>query len=414
MTLNAVSGLDILETVRDGSGAIKSLTVNLGKLNGSEKVIRKTLNVSVTLSDLAQEISGFAPDQNWSATFELYLEGAPTVDTTPFDLDNYIKGTGGVAGSDPGASVTATLTPSEGGTVNLGDEAYLEIPAGALQGSDNVEVKIQKVSEPPAAPIGFRFAGEVYQFSVDGADGYQFTGQVTIKMAFDPALVAADEPLMIQYYDEAAKKWVDLGGAVSGNFVTVSVDHFTSFAVMAETKEEASQPTVDLLDIAGHWASENISRLVALGAISGYPDGTFRPDNNMTRAEFATVLTKVFQLAPQSGKVFTDTAKHWAREYISAVVESGIASGYDEHTFGPDDLITREQMAVMTVRAIGLTPAAGETSFADRERISAWAREAVAAAVEQGIMAGYPDHTLRPQANATRAEAVTVIVCISP
>lgn len=66
-------------------------------------------------------------------------------------------------------------------------------------------------------------------------------------------------------------------------------------------------------------------------------------------------------------------------------------------------------MAVMIGKAAGLSPAAGETSFADRGSISAWAREALAAVVEKGIMAGYPDNTVRPKANATRAEAMTVI-----
>lgn len=63
-------------------------------------------------------------------------------------------------------------------------------------------------------------------------------------------------------------------------------------------------------DIAGHWAFNNINKLVSLGAIAAYPDGSFRPDSSITRAEFATVLAKAFKLAPQSGKIFTDTADH--------------------------------------------------------------------------------------------------------
>ena len=169
-----------------------------------------------------------------------------------------------------------------------------------------------------------------------------------------------------------------------------------------------------LKDIAGHWAENNIQKLVALGAISGYPDGTFKPDNKITRAEFATILVKAFQLEPQNGKVFKDTAGHWAQETISTAASYGIVRGYSADSFGPDDLITREQMVVMIVRAVKLTPAAVELSFTDSASISEWAREAMGTAVANGIISGYPDNTVRPQANATRAEAVTVIVNALP
>jgi hypothetical protein len=174
-------------------------------------------------------------------------------------------------------------------------------------------------------------------------------------------------------------------------------------------------PGIEILkDIAGHWAESNIQKLVALGAISGYPDGTFRPNNNITRAEFATVLVKAFQLEPQSGKVFKDTAGHWAQETISTAASYGIVGGYSADTFGPDDLITREQMAVMVVKAAELAPATVELSFTDSTSISEWAREAMTTAVASGIIGGYPDNTLRPQGNATRAEAATVIVNALP
>ncbi len=163
-------------------------------------------------------------------------------------------------------------------------------------------------------------------------------------------------------------------------------------------------------DTPGHWAENNIKELVALGAIGGYPDGTFRPDNRISRAEFATILVKAFELDPQSGKVFADTAGHWAKETIATAASYGIVSGYDAATFGPDDPVTREQMAVMVMGAAKLEPVAGELPFKDGGKVSGWAKEAVAAAVGSGIIGGYPDNTLRPQGNATRAEAVTVIV----
>lgn len=328
--------------------------------------------------------------------------------------------TGGGGGSTPQAVVSTTVAPGAGGTVSLGNAAKIVIPANALQGAASVEVKIEKVTDPLAPPAGLRVLGDVYRFSVGGADSYNFNGPVTLTFSFDPAALAPGEKAEIHYYDPSAGTWVSLGGTVAGNTITVTVDHFSIFAVLAGTPEALEIETEPILagppegyslsDIAGHWAVDYINELVSLGAIAGYPDGSFRPDSSITRAEFATVLVKAFKLELTGGKVFDDTAGHWARDSIAAASAVGIVSGYDDTNFGPDDLITREQMAVMIAKAAMLPPAGADAEFADSGSISAWAREAMAAVVENGIMKGYPDNTVRPNANATRAEAVTVIV----
>lgn len=171
-----------------------------------------------------------------------------------------------------------------------------------------------------------------------------------------------------------------------------------------------ASPAVTLKDISGHWARSNIEKLVSLGAINGYPDGNFKPDNTITRAEFVVVLVKAFKLEARGDKVFADTEKHWARDAVSIGASNGILGGYSENTFGPDDPVTREQMAVMTVKAAGLSQASGELAFTDSGKISTWAKDAVLTAVKDGIINGYPDNSFRPEGNATRAEAVTVIV----
>jgi DMSO/TMAO reductase YedYZ molybdopterin-dependent catalytic subunit len=303
-------------------------------------------------------------------------------------------------------TATATIKPAEGGRLNLGEEAVIEIPAGALTGSKAVEVKIERVETPPTVPAGYKFLSDVFEFSIDGQKSYSFAKKVMLKFGFDPKALAKDETPAIHYFDEDQSCWINIGGTVSDNTITVEVDHLTQFAVMAPIKIEIPQ----LTDIAGHWAYAHINKLVALGVLSGYPDGSFRPDNNITRAEFATVLVKAFQLENKSGKVFADTAQHWAKGFIATAASNSIVNGYAPHTFGPDDPLTREQMAVMIAKAAKLSPSAGELLFADSSSISDWARSSLAKAVENGIINGYPDNTVRPQSLATRAEAVTVIV----
>ncbi len=354
---------------------------------------------------------------NWS------INGPSTTVTT---LSEVSPGSGGPGGSNvvsetpqavTSATGAATVTPSAGGTVSLGSEAAVEVPANALAGTGAVEIKVRKVTTSPAVPAGFKLAGSVYEFSVGGKNSYNFNRNVTIKLSFDPGALSADETAAIYYYDETLDQWVNIGGTVSGNTVTVQVNHFTKFAVMTVKKEE-TEPTgttaSTLNDITGHWAMNNINKMVALGSISGYPDGSFKPDKTVSRAEFATVLVKAFQLSSQTGKAFADTAGHWAKDIIATAAYYGIVSGYDADTFGPDNPVTREQMAAMIMKAAGLTPVTEELTFFDSDSISGWARSSMAAAVKNGIINGYPDNTVRPQGNATRAEAVTVIMNALP
>ena len=164
-----------------------------------------------------------------------------------------------------------------------------------------------------------------------------------------------------------------------------------------------------LSDVQGHWAADTIQKMVDAGVVAGQPDGTFKPDNNISRAEFATLVVKAFKLEEKAGKVFTDTSDHWAKAFISTANANGIVSGYSDTEFGPNDPITREQMAVMIVKAAGWKAEGAAKVFPDDASISAWAKEAVSTASAQGVIKGRPDGNFDPKANATRAEAAVVI-----
>jgi hypothetical protein len=101
---------------------------------------------------------------------------------------------------------------------------------------------------------------------------------------------------------------------------------------------------------------------------------------------------------------------HWAKDSIATAAAHGILTGYSAEKFGPNDPITREQMAVMITKAAKLAGETADMSFTDYKAVSPWAVEAVQAAVKANIIKGYADNTFKPQNKATRAEAVTVIV----
>ena len=127
------------------------------------------------------------------------------------------------------------IEPSEGGTVNLDDEAIIEIPAGALTGTEKMKIKIERVGTPPAAPSGFKLLSDVFEFTIGGKKNYTFNKIVTITLSFDPKAVGKGETPSIHRYDEDLRQWINLGGEISNkdNTISVEVDHFSKFAVMA-------------------------------------------------------------------------------------------------------------------------------------------------------------------------------------
>jgi len=181
------------------------------------------------------------------------------------------------------------------------------------------------------------------------------------------------------------------------------------WAITFGMAQPAAYASSNLTDIAGHWAQSQIENLTAQNIIGGYPNGTFKPDQTITRAEFTVVLVKAFDLQANNGKDFTDTADHWAKSYIATASTCGIVSGYGNGSFGPNDLITREQMAVMVVNAAKLDTVATGKVFSDENVISDWAKSSVNTASSHKIISGYPDNSFQPQFSATRAEAMVVI-----
>ncbi|MEG6512569.1 S-layer homology domain-containing protein [Desulforamulus ruminis] len=176
-------------------------------------------------------------------------------------------------------------------------------------------------------------------------------------------------------------------------------------------KSDQEDPLSEIfMDTSNHWAKDTIKKLVTNGFVSGYPDGCFRPDHPITRAEFVTILVKALKLEPVQGKVFMDIQNHWAKDAITTANACGILNGYQDGTFRPDELITREEMAVIMVKAKKLDFSFQEFSITDGKDISTWAKESVTIAIEHNMMKGYPDGTFKPKENATRAEAATVIL----
>ena len=107
-------------------------------------------------------------------------------------------------------------------------------------------------------------------------------------------------------------------------------------------------------DVQDHWARPAIKSLMQQGILAGYPDQTFKPDRSVSRAEFARIAVKAFGLSAAEGKTFTDTAGHWARNDIAALVRNGIVNGYPDGSFRPDQPITRAGIVTALSRLLKL------------------------------------------------------------
>lgn len=168
-----------------------------------------------------------------------------------------------------------------------------------------------------------------------------------------------------------------------------------------------------LSDVGSHWAASAIQKAVAAGFVNGYADNTFRPNREVNRAEFITMLVRALKLPDSGAGAFKDMndIPAWARAYAAQAAAAGIVSGYADGTFRPEQKLTRSELTVMIVRSLGVTvDLQAKLNFADAGDIPKWAAPYIAAAVEKDLISGIGQNRFAPNQIATRAEAVTLIV----
>jgi hypothetical protein len=187
-------------------------------------------------------------------------------------------------------------------------------------------------------------------------------------------------------------------------------------AVMSFTAGVQTTTTPIFSDVpASYWGYDAIISLASRGIIAGYPDGTFRPDAYISRAEFSAMLAKALGLNTSGTTgTFTDvTAYDWYYGSVNAAASADLVSGIGDKLFAPNAMITREQMAVAVTKALGSkTPATNGTelnAFIDGSAVSSWAKSGVDESVKAGIVIGMTADTLAPLAEATRAQEAAMI-----
>lgn len=211
-------------------------------------------------------------------------------------------------------------------------------------------------------------------------------------------------------YQEANK--TPSGGASGGSSSSRGPSAGSPIISAGINKPETSLPS--LSDIVGHWAEDSIAELVEKGIVSGSGDGKFYPENNITRAEFSKMLVDTMEIDTNTGaqQQFTDVDNSaWYYGYVMALYKQGIMSGYEDGTFCPDNSITRQEMAAVIYRVLqsrGI-PMDDEAEFTDISEVSEYARTAVVKLGGAKILSGF-DGYFRPADSLTRAEAAVVML----
>ncbi len=168
----------------------------------------------------------------------------------------------------------------------------------------------------------------------------------------------------------------------------------------------------NLTDVQGHWAAAQINAMVDQGIVAGYPNNTFKPNANITRAEFIVLSNKSFAFSNTAEINYSDVkSSDWFANDIAKAKAAGYISGYEDGTMKPNNNISRQEAAVIVANILKLNSAGSDElkKFKDASSIPAWSASSVAALVKGGILAGYPDGTFQPKKAITRAEAVVIL-----
>ncbi|WP_168119872.1 S-layer homology domain-containing protein [Paenibacillus sp. HB172176] len=256
----------------------------------------------------------------------------------------------------------------------------------------------------------------VYDFnlSVDGEKISEFDGRSDVQVAIPYELQPAENPnqVVIYYLNNNGVLEVVKNGRY--NEATDKVEfkpaHFSKYAAVYNH--------ISFNDVTTAWSKAPIEALAARGIVSGDGDGTFRPESQVTRSEFLTMLLNLFELtAPQTAAsaTFSDVQSDaWYADEVAAALELGIVNGRTDGTFDPEDSIMRQDMAVMAYHAAAVAghimkDSSNGAPFADGDQIDEYAREAVAAMKASEVIHGMDNGEFIPNGIVTRSQAAVVI-----
>ena len=218
-----------------------------------------------------------------------------------------------------------------------------------------------------------------------------------------------------QYVVDFGDGTEEVKGKESGKFITLLHNYTVegTYTVVIDIKDSKGQESKLTRSVKTE-NCEVVLRVYHHNFIIGYPDGNFKSERKVTRAEIATMLTRALGLDAlhiyNYASPFSDlTQKHWAFNFIKKANEEKLMLGDKKGTFRPGSFATRAEIATILVRLRGLKPEAPEEQLFSDVSSKDWFNGYIYTAVKAGLIQGYPDHTFKPNKSVTRAEFVTML-----
>ena len=285
-----------------------------------------------------------------------YMDSEIPADKMTF-TNTYTRSTSGGGGGSTGAAITANKTDAQGKAL-AGATFVLEDSRGreAYQATSNTSgtVRFTDVSSgtytllEKKAPEGYVLSNETYTLTVSGS-------RVTMNgKAYSPVTFVNRKAAELNRTDHFAFLVGYTGGTFGPERNMTRAEVTTMFARLLTAQIEADKTYSNTFsDVPkGYWAANYIGYMQQFGIITGYSDGSFRPDAPVTRAEFAAIASR-FEKLTEGSKSFTDVPNtYWATRYINFAATRGWVTGYSDGTFKPENPITRAEVAAVTCRLL--------------------------------------------------------------
>ncbi|WP_082865798.1 S-layer homology domain-containing protein [Paenibacillus crassostreae] len=276
--------------------------------------------------------------------------------------------------------------------------------------ADQIKELMERVESKNKADISA--LGEVYTFklSILKADGTvlqleNFSKPVTIRMSVNEN---SRHALAGIYYiaDDGSLKYA--GGTYASDMITAEVSHFSMYSILNYDKS--------FNDVnASYWAHDVIKKMAAKQIVLGVSDTAFAPKQNVTRAEFVSIISRALGIKAANTTTFKDVdPTKWYASSIAAAFEAGIINGRSMDKFAPEETISREEMAVVILNIYQFQTgqkalAEGKNNFKDADAVSSWATDEVSAAQELGLTNGRGNELFMPQGKVNRAESAQIV-----
>lgn len=282
---------------------------------------------------------------------------------------------------------------------------WVEVRFPAGTVSDQAEVRLAYEAAFNDVPEGIVVLGAV---SLSPAEGQEITLNNPWRLNWLYSKESLGHRPVILLYNADKKEWQEQPSFIKGEgeLRTISAQIW-GFGRLVLADD--TRPSPVFKDTAGHWAGEAVGRLALSGVLKGFPDGSYGPGQAVTRAQFVTSLAAALNWPePESKTSFNDYIPDWAKPAVEAAAARGVINGYPDGTIRPDAKITRSEMAVMIDRALSLRDTEGMIYYKDLNKIPDYALGAVWRITEAGLLQGSEGY-FNPLQGATRAEMAVAV-----